>query len=84
MHYIVFLKVEILKNRRTSDGKQQYSDEDIYNAAYTYLWKNLQKMALNDDTFNPRLWNLVPDLLAEMGYKGNYTADNNDLIIKVK
>lgn len=77
--------IESLKKRRTNDGKPQYSDEDIYNAAYTFLWKNFQKQAVDSNyAFSPSLRNLVPDILKAMGYDGEYTADWNDLIIKLK
>lgn len=75
---------DALKNRRTNDGKQQYSDEDIYNAVYTFLHKNVQQWAINQDDFNPNIFDLIPDLLDEMGIKGEYTADRSDLIYKAK
>lgn len=77
--------METLKNRITRDGKRQYSDEDIYNAAYTFLWKNFQKQAVNSNyAFSPDLYKLIPDIMEAMGYKGSYTADPQDLILKIK
>lgn len=73
-----------LKNRRTNDGKQQYSDEDIYNAIYKFLHRNVQQWAIKQNDFNPNIFYLIPDLLKTMGIDGKYTADPNDLIIKVK
>lgn len=75
--------IESLKKRRTNDGKPQYSDEDIYNAAYTFLWKNFQKQAVDSDyAFSPDLFKLIPDIMNAMGYKGSYTADPQDLVYK--
>ena len=73
-----------LKNRRTNDGEQQYSDEDIYNAIYKFLHRNVQQWAIKQNDFNPNIFYLIPDLLKTMGIDGKYTADPNDLIIKVK
>lgn len=73
-----------LKNRRTNDGKQQYSDEDIYNAIYKFLHRNVQQWAIKQNDFNPNIFYLIPDLLKTMGINGAYTADPQDLILKIK